>query len=45
MPQPIWAKDFALEQPLHVVTIPCSASGNFQELIFHELSQQILEVA
>jgi hypothetical protein len=25
IPEPVWAVGFALEQPLHVVALPCSA--------------------
>jgi hypothetical protein len=27
IPKPVWAVGFALEQPLHVVTLACSVSG------------------
>ncbi|MDR1478634.1 MAG: hypothetical protein LBJ00_06800 [Planctomycetaceae bacterium] len=30
--KPVWAIGFAIEQPLHVVTLACSASGILKQL-------------
>jgi hypothetical protein len=30
IPTLVWAVGFALEQPLHVVALPCSAFANFK---------------
>jgi uncharacterized protein YfaS (alpha-2-macroglobulin family) len=32
IPKPVWAVGFALEQPLHVVALTCSASGILKQL-------------
>ncbi|MDR1478795.1 MAG: hypothetical protein LBJ00_07625 [Planctomycetaceae bacterium] len=32
MPKPVWAIGFAPEQPLHVVTLACLASGISKQL-------------
>jgi hypothetical protein len=32
IPEPVWAVGFALEQPLHVVALPCSALRILKQL-------------
>jgi hypothetical protein len=32
IPTPVWAVGFAIEQPLHVVALPCSALGILKRL-------------
>ncbi|MDR1478522.1 MAG: hypothetical protein LBJ00_06220 [Planctomycetaceae bacterium] len=32
IPKPVWVIGFAPEQPLHVVALACSASGNLKSL-------------
>jgi hypothetical protein len=37
IPKPVWAIGFALEQPLHVVALACSASGILKQLQYKRL--------
>jgi hypothetical protein len=41
-PKPVWAIGFALEQPLHVVALPCSASGISKQLEYSEFPQKTI---